>query len=82
MYYNKHLHPPVTQKVLEHGHTKVVRYMDTRGCSVHDKQSKTNKNINGNRPSVSPKPNSNGDYYRDSGSYENVSSSPGKVSLT
>ncbi|KAF7279089.1 hypothetical protein GWI33_007639 [Rhynchophorus ferrugineus] len=43
---------------------------------------KTNKNINGNRPSVSPKPNSNGDYYRDSGSYENVSSSPGKVSLT
>ncbi|XP_060535838.1 WD repeat-containing protein 47 isoform X4 [Cylas formicarius] len=72
MYYNKHLHPPVTKKIQEFGHTKVVTYMDRSDCGVHGKKSKSKANLNGNvtplqnRNASSPKVNQNGncDIYR------------------
>ncbi|XP_065162384.1 WD repeat-containing protein 47 isoform X4 [Atheta coriaria] len=35
MYYNNFLHPPVQAKYNEHGHRRVVTYMDRSNCSVH-----------------------------------------------
>lgn len=35
MYYNNFLHPPVLAKYNEHGHKRIVRYIDKSECELH-----------------------------------------------